>query len=90
MIQIVAESIKKQDDDTLLKCVVDLAENTPKFLRPQIEPLLQMCGQAVANEELLRFEGIFNDNSPQFQRIQIVEIMMAIDPDTAPHEAESS
>jgi len=53
MIQIVAESIKKQDDDTLLKCVVDLAENTPKFLRPQIEPLLQMCGQAVANEELL-------------------------------------
>lgn len=53
MIQIVAESIKKQDDDTLLKCVVDLAENTPKFLRLQIEPLLQMCTQAVANEELL-------------------------------------
>ena len=53
MIQIVAESIQKQDDDTLLKCVVDLAENTPKFLRLQIEPLLQMCTQAVANEELL-------------------------------------
>lgn len=53
MIQIVAESIQKQDDDTLLKCVVDLAENTPKFLRLQTEPLLQMCTQAVANEELL-------------------------------------
>lgn len=53
MIHIVAESIQKQDDDTLLKCVVDLAENTPKFLRSQIEALLQMCTQAMANEELL-------------------------------------
>ena len=55
MIQIVAESIQKQDDDTLLKCIVDLAENTPKFLRLQIEPLLQMSTQAVANEELLDY-----------------------------------
>jgi len=53
MIQIIAESIQQQDDDTLLKCLVDLAENTPKFLRLQIEPLLQMCVQAVSNEELL-------------------------------------
>lgn len=53
MIHIVAESIQKQDDDTLLKCIVDLAENTPKFLRSQIEPLLQMCVQTMANEELL-------------------------------------
>nr|CAG4643007.1 EOG090X00U8 [Ilyocryptus agilis] len=53
MIHIVAESIVKQEDDTLLKCMVDLAENTPKFLRSQIEPLLRMCTQAVANEELL-------------------------------------
>ena len=53
MIQIIAESIQQQDDDTLMKCLVDLAENAHKFLRPQIEPLLQMCVQAVANEELL-------------------------------------
>lgn len=53
MIQIIAESIQQQDDDTLMKCLVDLAENAPKFLRIQIEPLLQMCVQAVANEELL-------------------------------------
>lgn len=53
MIQLTAESIVKQDDDALLKCLVDLAENTPKFLRSQIEPLLQMCVQAVANEDLL-------------------------------------
>ena len=53
MIQLIAESIQKQDDDALLKCLVDLAENTPKFLRSQMEPLLQMCVAAVANEELL-------------------------------------
>ena len=41
------------------------------------------------DEDLLQFEGICNENSLQFQRIQTVEIMMAIDPDTSPHEAES-
>ena len=44
----------------------------------------------VEDEDLLQFEGICNENSPQFRRIKTVEIMMAIDPDTAPHEAESS
>ena len=42
------------------------------------------------DEGLVQFEGICNENSPQFQTIQTVEIMMAIDPDTSPHEAESS
>ena len=53
MIQLTAESIGKQDDDALLKCLVDLAENAPKFLRSQMEPLLQMCTQAVGNQDLL-------------------------------------
>jgi hypothetical protein len=51
MIPILAESILKQDDDTLLKCVVDLAENIPSFLRRQIQPLMQICKQAVINNE---------------------------------------
>ena len=42
------------------------------------------------DEGLVQFEGICNENSPQFQTIKTVEIMMAIDPDTSPHEAESS
>jgi hypothetical protein len=53
MIQIVAESIQKQEDQSLLKYVVDLAENTPKFFRLHIEPLLLMCTQEVANKQLL-------------------------------------
>nr|CAG4640621.1 EOG090X00U8 [Eulimnadia texana] len=51
LIQLTAESIQKQDDDTLLKCLVDLAENTPKFLRSQLETVLQVCMQTVANED---------------------------------------
>jgi hypothetical protein len=52
MIPLVAESIQKQDDDTLLKCVVDLAENSPQILRRQIQPLLLLCKEAVTNNEL--------------------------------------
>ena len=44
----------------------------------------------VEEEGLLQSEGICNENAPQFQRTKTVEIMMAIDPDTAPDEAESS
>lgn len=34
--QCVAEGLQT-DDDSLLKCLIDLAESTPKFLRPQLE-----------------------------------------------------
>ena len=44
----------------------------------------------VEDEDLLPFEGICNENSPQFRRTTTVEAMMAIDPDNASHEAESS
>ena len=36
------------------------------------------------------FFGICNDNAPQFRRTKTVEIMIALDPDTASDEAESS
>ena len=38
----------------------------------------------------MQFERICNENSPQFLIIITVEIMMAVDPDTAPYDAESS
>ena len=46
---------------------------------------------AVAEEEdLLQFDGICNENALRFRRTETVEIMLAIDPDTAPDNAESS
>lgn len=41
--QIIANSIQVGDDDALLKCLVDLAESCPKFLRPQVETILQLA-----------------------------------------------
>ncbi|EFA03140.1 importin-5 [Tribolium castaneum] len=43
MLNVIAESVQQQDDDTLLKVLIDLAENTPKYLRPQLLPIYDMC-----------------------------------------------
>lgn len=43
MLQIIAETVHQQDDDTLLKVLIDLAENAPKFLRPQLLPIYELC-----------------------------------------------
>ncbi|XP_071539871.1 importin-5 [Panulirus ornatus] len=46
-LQIIANSIMNGDDDALLKCLVDLAESCPKFLRPQVETILQLVIKAL-------------------------------------------
>lgn len=43
MIQVTMESIELQDDDGLLKVLIDLAETTPKFLRPQLQQVFELC-----------------------------------------------
>lgn len=43
MLHVIAESIQQQEDDTLLKVLIDLAENVPKYLRPQLLPIYEMC-----------------------------------------------
>lgn len=37
------QSVEKQVDNSLLKSLIDLAESSPKFLRPQLETIMQMC-----------------------------------------------
>lgn len=43
MLMVVAESMQLQLDDTLLKLLIEMAETVPKFLRPQIVPVYEMC-----------------------------------------------
>lgn len=43
LLTVIAASIQQQDDDTLLKVLIDLAESTPKYLRPQLLPIYDMC-----------------------------------------------
>uniref|UniRef100_A0A0K8TSJ3 Putative karyopherin importin beta 3 n=1 Tax=Tabanus bromius TaxID=304241 RepID=A0A0K8TSJ3_TABBR len=52
MIMIVAESIEAQDDQTLLKLLIDLTETSSKFLRPQIEVIFEMCLKVFASTEV--------------------------------------
>lgn len=43
LLTVIMESVQQQDDDTLLKVLIDLAENTPKFLKPQLLPIYDLC-----------------------------------------------
>lgn len=43
ILKVIAESISTGEDDALLKCLIDIAEGTPKFLRPQLDNVIQMC-----------------------------------------------
>nr|CAD7200083.1 unnamed protein product [Timema douglasi] len=50
--KVVLESVEKQDDDALLKCLIDLSETTPKFLRMQLDAILELCMKIVSNEDM--------------------------------------
>lgn len=41
--QVVVQSIEKCEDDSALKVLIELAESAPKFLRPQLETIFQVC-----------------------------------------------
>ena len=37
------------DDDTVLKALVEIAENAPKYLRPAIDDVFNLCLQVSIN-----------------------------------------
>lgn len=39
------------DDDTVLKALVDIAENSPKYLRPAIDDIFNLCLQAMQEKD---------------------------------------
>lgn len=53
LLTVIAESIQQQNDDTLLKVLIDLAENTPKYLRSQLVPIYDMCMKVFSNTDAL-------------------------------------
>ena len=40
--QIVGKSVEGQEDDSLLKAFIDLGEQCPKFLRSQLEAVIEL------------------------------------------------
>lgn len=43
LFQAIADSITTQEDDALMKCLIEMAENVPKFLRSQMETIFPFC-----------------------------------------------
>lgn len=52
IILIIGESVKTEDDQTLLKLLIELAENCPKFLRPQLDFIFDMCIKIFASQDM--------------------------------------
>ncbi len=41
--QVVEQSAVKQDDDSLLKCLIELAESVPKYLKSHLEDVVKFA-----------------------------------------------
>ncbi|XP_045761353.1 importin-5 [Maniola jurtina] len=49
--QVVVQSIEEEDDDSALKVLIELAETAPKFLRPQVETIFQVCIKVIGDKD---------------------------------------
>ena len=47
----VTHSLTNTDDDTVLKALVDIAENAPKYLRTSIDDIFNLCLQAMQEKD---------------------------------------
>ncbi|KAF6021838.1 hypothetical protein EB796_019853 [Bugula neritina] len=52
IIHTITVSVDSQTDDILLKCLIDVAENIPKYLRPQLPSVLELCIKIISNKEM--------------------------------------
>lgn len=52
LLQVLSQTFEQQDDDSILKCFVDLAESCPRYLRSQLDSLLQLCIKVVSETSL--------------------------------------
>ncbi|CAH3175486.1 unnamed protein product [Porites lobata] len=53
IVQAVRESVQASTDDSVLKCLIDLADTCPKLLRANLEPILDLMLEIVRNTNLV-------------------------------------
>lgn len=51
MIHVLAKCVEDEEDDTVLKSFVDLVEKCPQMLRPQFQPLVELCLKVISDTE---------------------------------------
>ncbi|CAF0719109.1 unnamed protein product [Adineta steineri] len=47
----ITHSLSNSDDDTVLKALIDIAENTAKYLRPAIDDVFNLCLEAMQQKD---------------------------------------
>ncbi|XP_065207829.1 importin-5 [Planococcus citri] len=52
IIQVLAENLQNWDDDSIIKSFIDLCESSPKFLRPHIGGVIELCLKVFSNEDI--------------------------------------
>jgi len=52
LMTVVVQSVEKQDDDAALKAVIDVAETMPKYLRPALPQIFELCLSMIKNNDL--------------------------------------
>lgn len=52
MITVTMQSVEKQDDNALLRVLIELGESAPKFLRPQLDSIMEMCMKIFSNTDI--------------------------------------
>lgn len=73
IVAVIGESIEQQDDQSLLKLLIDLTESCPKFLRPQLEVICEMCIKVFSTQD-------FEDSWRQLA----LEVMVSLSENAAP------
>ncbi|KAH8294819.1 hypothetical protein KR018_003373 [Drosophila ironensis] len=88
MIVIIGETIEAQDDQTLLKLLIDMTENCPKFLRPEMEFIFDMCMKVFSSQDfedswrhlVLEVMVSFSENAPAMVRKRADKYVVALIP----------
>jgi len=50
---VTVQSVEKQEDDACLKSIIDIAESMPKYLRPQLVQIFELCLKMIGNTDLM-------------------------------------
>ncbi|XP_068157334.1 importin-5 [Drosophila tropicalis] len=88
MIVITGETIEAQDDQTLLKLLIDMTENCPKFLRPQLELIFEICMKVFSSQDfedswrhlVLEVMVSLAENAPAMVRKRAEKYVLALIP----------
>lgn len=88
MIVITGETIEAQDDQNLLKLLIEMTENCPKFLRPQLEFIFEICMKVFSSQDfedswrhlVLEVMVSLSENAPAMVRKRADKYIVALIP----------